>query len=272
MKEFKNIQHFRLIYDNPYVDALNIAKDLSTFSTLLSLAIDANNGECKSNNELAMNILHQNCPLLQRLHLHGNVFDEECQKLNRLPVLFSSSLRHIHVSKIRVDLALDILDQFPQLRSFSAKLYGDVRKAYPTSAIVFPDRVRMGLPAMRNLSLTKDNQLFHEFANECGGALIELLVALCPNLRAFKLDADCQEDWERLLEAGWWERAFSSHHQLKQISLRLKYTTRDVGHTWHQKFQRFQSSLFFAQLNAKMRYEFESEFMRSLTYDLYIQN
>lgn len=272
MKEFKKIQHFRLNYDNPYVDGLNIAKDLPTFSTLLSLAIDANNGEHKSNNELAMNIFHQNCPLLQRLHLHGDVFDEECQKLNRLPVVFSSSLRHIHVSKIRVDLALDILDQFPQLRSFSAKLYGDVRKAYPTSAIVLPDRVNMGLPAMRNLSLTKDNTLFHEFANECGGALIELLVTRCPNLRSFKLDADCQEDWERLLEATWWERVFASHNQLKRISLRLKYTTRDIRNTWHQKYQRLQSSLFFTQLNANMRFNFESEFMRSLTYDLYIQN
>lgn len=272
MKEFKNIQHFRLSYDNHYTEALNIIKHLSVFPNLISLSIDGNHDGHPSKNELALNIYHQHCPLLQRLSLNGNIFDAAFQTFNQLPVLFSSSLRHVHVSKIRVDLALDILDQFPELRSFSATLYGDVRKEYPTPAIVLPERIRLGLPGMRSLSLTKYSDDNYQFANDCGAALLRLLLKACPNLRALKVDVVCEEDWEKLLLAEWWAFALSSHDHLRKIYLRLKYTTRDPRNTWQTKYRYFQSSAFFAKFNPKISYKFDSEFMRHVTYDMYIEN
>jgi hypothetical protein len=269
MKEFKQIQHFQLKYDNPYEDALKIAEHFPSFSTLISLTVDANCDEFVYNNEFAMIIFRQNCPFLQRLYLHGNVFDQKLQILDNVCMFHFPSLLYIHVSKLHFNLALQLLDQCPQLRYFSAKLYGHpIRDSTTSSAILLSTRISMGLKAMKKLSLGQDT----DFGNEFGSTFLELLLPCCPNLRTFILDIRCHDNWERLLEADWWAHVFASHNKLKRISLHLQWSTSNIRHNWREKFQRFRSSSFFTQLQVDIRYDFSSEFMRCLTYDLYIKN
>ncbi|CAF3976335.1 unnamed protein product [Rotaria sp. Silwood1] len=179
------------------------------------------------------------------------------------------SLLYIHVSKLHVILAIQLLDQCPQLRSFSAKLYGHpMRDNTTASSILLPTRITMGLITMKKLNLGEDN----DFGTEFGSTFLELLLSCCPNLHTFILDIRCRDNWERLLEADWWAHVFASDNKLKRISLHLQWSTRDYRHNWHEKFQRFQLSSFFTQLKADIRYDFSSQFMRCLTYDLYIKN
>ncbi|CAF1409965.1 unnamed protein product [Adineta steineri] len=265
IKEFKQIQHFQLIYDNPYENELNIAKHFTRFSTLISLRIDTNCGESGCNNEFGTIIFHQHCPYLQRLYLYGNVFDRELQIIDDICTFYFSSLRYIHVNKLPFNLAIQLLDQGTQLRSFSAILYG-----YPerVSSILLPDRIRMGLPLLNKLSLGEDNY----FETESSSTLFEFLFPCCPNLRTFTVDIRCNDNCEKLLDPNWWAHLLASHNRLKRISFHIKWWTRNFRSNGHEKIQRFRSSSFFTELNANITSEFDSDFLRSVSYDLYIKN
>jgi hypothetical protein len=269
MKEFKQIQHFQLTYDIPCKDTMTITKHLPSFLNLISLTVNGNCGGFQCNNEFATMIFRQNFPFLQRMYLDGKLFDHELKISDNVCMFYFPSLLYIHVSKLHVILALQLLDQCPQLRSFSAKLYGHpIRDNTTSSAILLPTRISMGLIAMKKLSLGQANN----FGNEFGSAFLERLLPCCSNLRTFNLDICCWDNWERLIEADWWAHVFGSDNKLKRISLHLQWTTIDRTHNWREKFQRFQSSSFFTRLKADIRYGSSSDFLRSFTYDLYIKN
>ena len=278
MKEFKQIQHLQLIYDDPYKDPLSITKDFASFSTLVSLTVNAHCGQFRYNNELLLMIIfRQNCPLLRRLYLDGNVFDQELQIVDNSFTFHFSSLLYIHVSKLHLKLALQILNQCPQLRSFSTKFYGELILDDLISYETFlSTHLNMNLPAMTKLSLSGENQadigLGNEFGKDFGSIFLKLLLSRCLNLRTFIFDIRCCGDWERLLEADWWSRVFASHNKLKQISLHLQWKTRAYQSIWHQKCERFKSSSFFAEFKVNIRSDCSSEFLRSVTYDLYLEN
>jgi hypothetical protein len=269
LNAFKQIQHFRITYDNPYEEALNIGKHFASFSTLVSLSIDANCGESGCTNELATIIFHQSCRSLQRLYLDGNVFEQESSTRNNTYTFHFPSLVYLRVSRLHINLALQLLEQCPQLRSFATKVYGEPRRDNTSAVGIYvPARIKMGLMPMKHLSLEAEL----DFGNDFGSRFLQLLLACCPNLRSLHFDVHCRDDWERLLEVDWWPQVLISGYKLKKISLRLEWSTRGIGHNWFEKYKRFQTSPFFAQFGAEIRYEFSSEFMRRLTYDMYIKN
>jgi hypothetical protein len=269
MEELKNIHHFQLIYDQSHGVGMTIAKHFGMFSRLISLTINTNGNDIVHCNELPVILIQQNWSVLQRLHLHGNIFDQDLESLDNVFMFHFPSLRDIHVCRLHVLLAIELLDQCPQLYSFSATLYGQpTRDNTAASAILLPTRVRTGLVAMKKLDLGVDNDSQPKFDL----ASLELLLSCCPNLRTFGIDVCCHEDWEPLLDTNWWTRTFALHDKLKRISLHLHYTTRDEQYNGQNTLERFRSSLFFTELEAEMRYDFSREFMRFVTYDLYIKN
>ncbi|CAF3030601.1 unnamed protein product [Rotaria sp. Silwood2] len=203
----------------------------------MSFTVNANCGESGCSNEFVSILFYQHCPLLQRLCLDGNVFDQELQIMDNVCTFHFPSLLYIHVSKLHVILAIQLLDQCPQLRFFSAKLYGDPMRDNTTSSILLPTRIRTGLIAMKKLSLGEDN----DFGFEFGSTFLKLLLSCCPNFRTFILDIRCRYDWEQLLEADWWTHVFVSKDKLKHIFLHLQWSTRTYTHNWQEKFQDFQS-------------------------------
>lgn len=216
-----------------------------------------------------MIIFRQHCPVLQRLYLYGNVFDQKLEILDNVCTFYFPSLLYIHVCKLHFILALQILDQCPLLRSFSAKLYGHPKRdSTAPSVILLSTRICMGLPSIRKLNLAEDNN----FENDLDSTFLERLLPCCPNIHTFILDFCCWENWGKLFQADWWPNVFASNNKLKQISLHLQYSTRDQIHNWAQIIQCFRSSSFFIQLNADIRFDCSSEFMRRLTYDLYVKN
>ncbi|CAF1381356.1 unnamed protein product [Adineta ricciae] len=272
LTEFKQIQHFKLLYDNPYDESLNIAKYFSSFRTLISLHIDANvieDGNCT--NEFLEIIFHQNCPFLQRLYLHGNVFDQDLKSIQGVCTFHFPSLLHIHVTKLPFRVAIQLLDQCSRLHSFSAMLYD-----YPTEENVtalasqMPESIRVGLPTLTNLSLGEKNR-FHK---ESTSTFLEFLLPRCPNLRTFHFDIHCNDngDCEKILHPDWWKYALRSNSHLAHIDFRLSWWTRHIIHNGYEKIQRFRESPFFNQLNTTMTHTFNSEFMRSMDYELFIKN
>ena len=186
----------------------------------------------------------QHCPFLQRLHLHGNVFDREVQIMETIGAFHFPSLLHIHVNKLHIILAIQLLDQCPQLRSFSAKIYGhQMENGKKLASITLPSRIRMGLTAMEKLSLGDDDFSRNDF----GSLFLGLLLPCCPNLHTFSFDYICHERERRPLDPNWWTRVFASHKKMKRISLQL-YVDGVLHHLSKEAVQGFQSLPFFAQL------------------------
>lgn len=156
---------------------------------------------------------------------------------------------HILVNKLHFIVAIQIVDQCPQLRSFTATLYGHpIGDDATSSTIILPTQIHRGLRAMKMISLGEDNY----FRNECSSTFLELLLPCCPNLRTFILEIRCNDNCRILVEANWW--------------------TRDCSYNWNEDIQRFRLSSFFSQLNTDINYNFTSELMCSISYDLYIKN
>jgi hypothetical protein len=252
MEALKQIQHFQLTYDSPYVNALNITKHLPSFSALISLTVNANYSdlELEFNNELAMIYFRQHCPFLQRLYLHGHVFERELEIMDNVCMFHFPSLIYIHVGKLHFIWAIQLLDQCPQLRSFSAKLYGHQMEGSTTaSSILLPTRISMGLTAMQKLSLGVDV----DFRNDFGSTFLELLLPCCHNLRTFSFDFVSYRRERRPLDPDWWTRVFASNNKLKRISLQLCVwgVRNDLS---EEAVQRFKLLPFFAQLKVNVTY------------------
>ncbi|UJR17482.1 hypothetical protein I4U23_004377 [Adineta vaga] len=269
LDEFKQLQHFRLTYDYPYDESLNIAKYFRSFSTLKSFIIDGNYDEnCRCTNEFTTIIFRQYCPFLQHLHLHGNVFEQEVQITENICTFNFPFLRHVHVNKLPFHLAIQLLNQCTHLHSFSSILYN-----YPSeeNVVVLPDRIRIGLPLLKKLHLGEDN--FYE--KETSSTFLELFLPCCPNLCAFNFHIrfnDCYANRDKFLSPNWWKLTLASNNKLNRIFLHLHWWTRDIRNNGFEKIQRFGASPFFIAFNVDIKYEFKSEFMRSLEYDLYIKN
>jgi hypothetical protein len=259
MEEFKQIQHFQLIYDSLYEDALNIAKHLPSFSALISLTINANFTNFEFNDELAMICLCRHCLFLQRLYLHGNVFDREPQIMDNVCMFHFPSLLYIHVNKLHFIWAIQLLDQCPQLRSLSANLYSHQIDGTTTAfSILLSTRISLGLTAMKKLNLGEDDYCRNEF----GSTFLEHLLPCCPNLRTFSFDFVCYQRESRPLDPNWWTRVFASNNKLKRISLQL-HVNGTLSALSEQTVQRFQLLPFFAQLKVNLTYTIQrSEFPR----------
>ena len=255
------MRHLQLIYDNEFDESLNITKQLTSFSNLISLTIEANCGEYGGSNEFQVFILRQTFPCLQQLCLRGNVFGHD---IGLSYAEFKSnfpSLRYLELDKLHVNFALQIFDDYPQLRSFSAKLYCNMTTDTIKSFDTF-------LPALKVLKLRGD----FDFGNEFGTQFLERFFSCCSNIHTFILEAHCGPDWPRLFQEDWWPHALVSNTKLQKIALHFKWITRTNFHNWSAEIDRFRSSQFFTQLNTTIRTDFSSEFMRRMTVDVFIKN
>ena len=243
-----------MTYDSPYEDALNFAKLLPSFSNLISLTINAFFPDSAISDDLATICFHQHCPFLQRLYLHGNAFNRDSPMAVNVSMFRFPSLLYLHVGRIDFNLALQILDLYPQLRSFTANLHGPHtwgRNTVPLS-IPLPAGIRTGLTAMKKLRLGDDAM----FRDDYMSALIELLLPCCPNLRTFSFAFVCYQRTNRTLDPHWWTHVLASNNKLKRISVHLRVygvlnsLTQEAVHA-------FQSLPFFVRLKVNVTYTAE---------------
>lgn len=250
-----------MIYDNEFDESLNITKQLTSLSNLVSLVLEANCDEYGGSNEAQMFILHQKFPYLQQLSLRGNVF---CHDIQLSYAEFKSnfpSLRHLDVERLHLNFVLQILDEYRQLRSFSAKLYCNIE-----SDTIKP--LNTNLLALKVLTLRGDV----DFGNEFGTQFLEWFLPCCSNIHTFTIEVHRKPDWGRLFQEDWWTNALISNTKLKKISLHFKWITRSNFYNWSAEVDRFRSSLFFTQLKTTIQSTFESEFLRCMIIDVYIKN
>ena len=212
----------------------------------------------------------QHYPYLQRLYLQGNVIVQDLQIMDNIPSFHFPSLLHVHIGQIHYILAIQIFDQCPQLRSFSAQLYevDPENENITRSTISLPARISAGLTAMKKLNLSET----YGFRKKVGPIFYELLLPCCPNLRTFV----CKfQIWysERKIDADWWEHLFASNAKLKRISLDLMWYIRDWPTKFKEKIHCLQQSPFFTQLNANLEYKLgDYEPMVRMGYSLQIKN
>lgn len=164
------------------------------------------------------------------------------------------SLLYLHVGRIDFNLALQILDLCPQLRSFTANLYGPhtwERTTAPFS-IILPTGVRTGLTAMKKLSLS-DGEMFRD---DYMSTLIELLLPCCPNLRTFSFAFTCHQRTNRALDPHWWTHALASNNKLTRLSIHLRVYGVLNGLS-QEAVHAFQSLPFFLRLKVNATYTAE---------------
>ena len=261
MQEFRQIQHFQLIRDSSFEDTLDILKHLPSFSTLTSLTINADCIRSEGNDELATICFRQHFPFLQRLDLHGNIFERQTESFPNACAFSFPSLLYINVNQLHYKTAIQILDQCSHLRSFSAKLYAHIDELRATALpITLPPRITMGLPALKKLSLGEDVFLRNEFSS----ILLEQLLPCCPNLRTFSFHYTCIQTNQTPLNPDWWTRILTSNNKLKRFS--LEFYIHGVFHALNEQVvQRFRLLPFFARLNVDVAYKIERvEFPRMI--------
>ncbi|UJR12563.1 hypothetical protein I4U23_016739 [Adineta vaga] len=268
IEKFKQIQHFRLEYDDPYDGSFNIVKHLPSVSILVSLTISGHWDNRTCVNPPTMNFFRLNCPFLQRLYLQGTLFNGELPLVNNLCTFYFPSLLYIEVGVLHYVLAIRILEQCPQLRSLSAKLY-----VYPNddgakvSSALSSTRINMGLPNMKKLNLRGDQDFYNPFLTK----FLELLLRCCPNLHTFSFEFTWYQNDRSLLDPYWWTTMLGSHNKLKQISLQLnvygvlKALSKDV-------VNKFELLPFFSQLNVNVTYTIERTEFPHMTHNYCIKN
>ena len=250
-----------MIYDNEYKESLDITKHFTDFSNLVSLVLVAKCGDDGGSNKFQMFIYRQKFPSLQRLYLGGNVFEHELQISYAEFKYNFPSLLYLRVGRLHINFALRILDEYYQLRSFSAKLYCNTQ----TNTIT---PFNTPLPSLKVLELRGDA----DFGNEFGTQFLERFLPCCPNIDTFMLDVHCHDVWGRLLQEDWWSHTLVSNTKLVRIALNLKWMTRLHFHNWSAEVQRFRESLLFTRLNTNVKSDFDSEFLRHMIVTISIKN
>jgi hypothetical protein len=251
LEEFKQIQHFQLTYDSPYEDALNIAKLLPAFSNLLSFSINANFPPSAIVDEFQSICFCQYRPSLQRFNLQGSAFDLELPMMDNVCMFSSPSLLHIHVGKIRFNMAIQLLNLCPRLRSFTAKFYGPYSWEDSTvaSSIVLPTCITMGLTALKELNLNDDDYSMTEYSSR----LLELLLPCCSNLRTFSFAYNCTQRTRRPLDPHWWTRVLAFNNKMTRISLNLRVFG-TLNYLSEEAVRAFRSLQFFTRLRVIVTY------------------
>ena len=230
---------------------MNIIKDLPSFSTLISLAIDTDPHLLEPSEKLAIFCFEQHFPILQRLYLYGSIYNQNLSMMSNIRMFPFPSLLYIHVSQVHYMMAIHILNQCSQLRSFSTKLCGYRRENDTTmTSILMPTRIAMGLTTITNLSLGEDNCLP---TNALSSTLLELLLPCCPNLHTFSFYYQCRPHDKKLMDPDWWTTALASNKKLKRISLQF-YMNGIRNALNEQVVQKFRSLPFFAELNVEVAY------------------
>jgi hypothetical protein len=205
--------------------------------------------------------LRQRYPFLQQLYIYGDISDYELEITDDVCMFYFPSLLYIHVPKLHFTLAIQILNQSHQLRSFSAELCGEpINGSAIPSSILSPTRFNINLTAMKKLHLGADEFWSHELFS----IFVELLLPCCPNLRTFSFKFTYCHVGKRPLDPIWWIRVFASNNKLKRISLHL------LGHGIPNRLtdgvlQMFRLLPFFAQLKVNITYkEHRIEFPRMI--------
>jgi hypothetical protein len=302
MDKFKQVQHLALVYRVFTKEELTIVNHLSSFSALTSLHIniitrkdkyhdeddyddeEEDDDEDEDDNEhedgdehghdeeekiLMDYLFRQNCPFLQRLYIYGCFWEPEI--MNNVCMFYFPSLLYIHVDKLHFSLALQLLNQCCQLRSFSAEIdheetdYSTI-KASPIllSLLVSSAPALTALTKLDLRGLTNCNPFWVEF--------LEHLLPCCPYLRKFLIKIRCTEYGQTLLEADWWTHVFASNNELQKISLHLKWSTRNYEYNCEQEAaRRFRSSTYFTQLKVNVKFSLQTD-QPWFLYDLYIKN
>lgn len=210
----------------------------------------------------------QHCPFLQRLYLHGNIFDRELEIIDNVSTFDSSSLLYIHVNKLHFTLVIQLLDQCPQLCSFSAVIYGYPTRDFTTaSSIMLPTRISIGLRAMKKLNLGEDDC----FSKDFGSTFLEFLLPRCPNLRTFVFDLVCCHRGRRPLDPNWWAHVLASNQKLKRISLQL-HAIGTLSALSTESVQRFESLPFFFQLKVNVTYVIDKLEFPRMIHNYFIKN
>ena len=250
-----------MIYDNDFDESLNLTKHFTLFSNLVSLCLAANSGWHGGSPDFQMFIYRQKFPHLRRLFLNGNVFDHDIhisypEFKSNFPLLL-----YLHIGRLHINFALRILDEYRQLRSFSARIYCDTTTDTITSFQTY-------LPALKELGFRGDT----DFGNDFGVQFLKDFLPYCPNIRKLRIKVHCHDIWENFLEADWWAHVLVSNRKLEKINFHLQWTTRTNFYNWAIGLERFRRSAFFTRLNANVQSKFHSEFMRLITVDIYIEN
>ncbi|UJR38752.1 hypothetical protein I4U23_031417 [Adineta vaga] len=246
---------FRASYPKP----ITSSRILKSLATLICGLISGHWNDRTCVDPPTMNFFRLNCPLLQRLYLQGTLFYAELPLVDNICTLYFPSLLHIDVSMVHYVLAIRILEQCPQLRSFSAKLH-----VYPNdddatvSSALLSTQIRMCLPNMKKLSLGGVQDYF----NMCISKFIELLLPCCPNLRTYFCECTWYRNDRSLLDPYWWTLMLGSHNKLKHISLQLiVYGT--LNALSMDAVSKFESLPFFVQFKVNVAYTIKrSEFPR----------
>jgi len=255
------LKYFQLIYDNEFDESLNISKDLSSFSNLVSLCLQANYGRHLDRNKFQMFIYQQDFPSLRRLQLNGNVFDYTLQiPYTELKPNFPL-LQHLDVGTLHINFALEILNKCPQLRSFSAKLCCDT-----TKDTIIPFNTY--LPALKVLKLRGDT----DFGNGFGTEFLEHFLPFCSNIHTFMFQIHCRNTWENLLKADWWSHVLVSNRKIKKITLNFKWSIRFSLYRWLDEVKCFELSPFFTSLNTSIRTKVDCDPMTRADIYVFIEN
>jgi len=129
------------------------------------------------------------------------------------------------VDKLHFSLALQLLNQCCQLRSFSAEIdHKETDYSAITASPILLSLLVSSAPALTALTkldlrgLTKCNPFWVEF--------LEHLLPCCPHLRKCHLKIRCKGFGQKLLEPDWWGHVFSSNKELRKFSLHLQWMTR----------------------------------------------
>ena len=198
-----------MIYDNDFDESLNLTKHFTLFSNLVSLCLAANSGWHGGSPDFQMFIYRQKFPHLRRLFLNGNVFDHDIhisypEFKSNFPLLV-----YLHIGKLHINFALQIFDEYRQLRSFSARIYCD-----RTTDTITPFHTY--LSALKELGFRGDTDF----------------LPYCPNIQKLRIKVHCHDIWKNFLEADWWAHVLVSNRRLEKINFHLQWTTRTNFYNW----------------------------------------
>jgi hypothetical protein len=255
-------------------EELNIVKYLSVVPTLTSLHININSDiEEKHHDQLIKDLFCQNYPSLQRFYINRN--NDRVHYSNIIDNVYTFDfpvILYMHMGKLSLYLAIQILNQCHQLRSFSADLRYKHCDNPETMDFDSMSLFQSSTPSL--MAMTKLNLKGLYYLNSLWIKLLEYLLPCCPNLETFIFNIHCNINPKRLLEADWWTNVFASNNKLKRISLDFHWSTHnyDDNYVFNDAVQSFRSSSLFTQLKVDVKGENYAEFLRCVDYYLSIKN
>ena len=203
-------------------------------------------------------LFHQSCPLLQQLYVYGIKIRSKI--MNITFGFYFPSLLYIHMNKINLFLAIQILDRCNRLRSFSSELYHNDE---PISSEIATTFMQNG-PGLNNKSLTAMTKLdlkLSDCMDVWRNKFLKCLLSCCANLCTFLIDVQYASYEIIFFDANWWTKVLASNKKLQRISLQLHYETRDCVTDYSKEVIRsFRSSNFFTQLKVNVTCDEDGDF------------